>query len=38
MKRTKEGREERKEKKGSRVECLLEVAVSELNKEIKVKN
>lgn len=38
MRRTKEGREERKEKEGSRVEYLLEVAVSELNMEIKVKN
>lgn len=36
MKRTKEGRE--KEKRKGRVECLLEVAVSGLNKEIKVKN
>lgn len=32
------GRKKREKKKGSRVECLLKVAVSELNKEIKVKN
>lgn len=37
MKRTKEGREKEK-RKGSRVECLVEVAVSGLNKEIKVRN